>query len=545
MTDYISISHVPGPDVLTAPIFILEGEPERASLAGILARLLAGPDIWGFPNLTAEQRSYWWRFLVRCAAKALHALELSAEAAARRELAVLTEEVTRVLREAAGGSDAWLLYQLDPALPGFLQPPTPDSAGPEAGYARNTASILTTVVGSKNHERKYDAARSLTSEQTVYALVEYQTGAVFGGRGNYGSQLMGSAAGMGSGTPFMGARLGTRGLSQTFRHDVTVMLRERRKVAEENGLRGSVWALWAEPWDGEAQLPAQRLDPMFVPLARLVRLGPPTDGRVDTVWFRPSNAARVKDHSEGGVLGDTFAPLVRKGDAWKVRGTMGWGYHYTEVARILGLERKAEARASASVRALRDAGIDDGVEVRIVFEGTAFEQGKTGGFHRREVLIPNSYREDMDDLDPARLAHERMLAKVKEAEAALRAAARVLLAGDPRPRRGDDDKVAAMVDALDARVDAIYLDALLTAAARERGGDTGYAREWAERLSGLALEVFFETRDALPTAGARRFERHVHAEARLRARLRKMRGDDAPTAPVRSAAPTLPEEVYA
>ena len=519
----------PGPDVLSDPLFAVlpDGPDHPLPLALLLARLLAGPEVEGFPQVAAEQRSYWWRFLVRSAARALHEAGLTVEDASTRPAADLAGVMETALRKASG-EGAWPLYQPDPQAPAFLQPPTPEGSEPHLTYARNTPSLLTGAIGSKNHERKVDTARALTAEQTVYALVEYQTGAIFGGRGNYGSQLMGSASGAGSGTPFMGVRLGT-GEGEAFRHDVGVMLATRDRIRRESGLRGEVWALWAERWDGTSPLPAEQLDPFFVPLARMVRLGPPgEDGCFRTVWFRPTSAARVADHTGGGNLGDPFTPLVpdaRNPEVKKVRGTLAQGYDYLEVVNLLFSVGKRPGTPAPSVAELRNAGIDHRPDVRVVFEGTAYEQGKTGGFHRREVLLPTEAAAFLADPDPVRETHGIMLGGVSDAKSALRGAARILLSGAPRRREGDDAKVEAPAARFEAEVDRHYVGALLRAAERHRNGDDGYRREWAAQLSEWARAAFRETRAAIPTTVTRRYEREVKAESWLEYRLRLLRGE--------------------
>src|SRR5690606_8616849 len=104
-------------------------------------------DILGFPNLTPIQRSYWYRFLVRCAAKALHELRMDVHTASGIAAAELGERITSALLKASGGEEAWRLYQPDPKLPGFLQPPTPGGGPPEQSYAENFVSLLTSAIG--------------------------------------------------------------------------------------------------------------------------------------------------------------------------------------------------------------------------------------------------------------------------------------------------------------------------------------------------------------------------------------------------------------
>src|SRR5690606_8602091 len=160
----------------------------RHSLPDLIARLVAGPYVHTFPRIAAEQRGHWWRFLVRCAARAFHASGWSVEEARSLQDSQLASVVRDVLRAAAGDPDGsrqvWALHQPDPTQPGFLQPPVPDGGSPaQARYSPNSLSLLTSAIGSKSHERKVDLARELDPEQTVYALIEFQLGAVFGGRG--------------------------------------------------------------------------------------------------------------------------------------------------------------------------------------------------------------------------------------------------------------------------------------------------------------------------------------------------------------------------
>lgn len=533
-------------DILAAPLFTFEegdAVAKAAALPDLLARLIAGPQIARLPAVAAAQRGQFWRFMVRCAAKSLHELGVTVDEAAQLPPDDLATRMRKELRTAAGDPDGsrgvWSLYQPDPAQPGFMQPPTPDGTDPPESYARNTLSSLTSAIGSKNHERKNDSTPVLGPEETFYALLDLQMGAIFGGRGNYGSQLMGSASGAGSGSPFMGARIGS-GENETFRHDTAVLLESWDMIAEELALRGPVWALWAEKWDGTTSLPSSSLDPAFIPVARLVRLGPPTsDGAFDTVWFRPTIKARVQDLTGGGNMGDPFTPLIpdaKSADLLKVRGTLEGGYDYREVMNLLfGVDPKRPARPSPSARALVRSRYTNRPDVRVVFEGTAFEQGKTVGFHRREVLLPGDSRAYLNDSQPLRQIHGELMERVRRVKSALNGAGRVLLAGVAKPREGDGDKIAASATLLETAVDSAYLGVLLDAARRSSDGDDSWRAGWAQQLSDWALAAFHDGMAAIPRATARRYEREVHAWSWLHRQLREVRagaggaeGNDAP-----------------
>lgn len=546
---YEEASTLSVPNVLRDRLITVEpdGADRPLSLAGLLARLLAGrDDVLSFPRLAPVQRSYWYRFLVRCAAKALHTLGLEARDAASLEVEDLAARIERVLAEVAGGEEAWLLYQPDPTRPAFLQPPTPDGAAPGESYTRNTMSVLTSAIGSKMHERKVDLERELDAELAIYALVEYQSGVIYGGRGNFGSQLLGSTSGAGSGTPFMGVRLGL-GYRDTFRHDVSVFLDHWHETRNRLRVAGDIWALWTVRWNGKNPLPAAQLDPAFIPLARLIRLGEPMpDGRFNTTWFRATDCARVADHSDGGLLGDIFTPLVphpKHPGGWKVRGTLRSGYDYPEVVRLIfGIQ----ARPSASVFALADPRSPARAGARIIFEGTAFEQGKTGGFHYREVIIPSTNAVAfLANPEPVEEAHAAMLKMAKDAKSAIRGATRILLAGSAKPRDGDGDKVDKPAQQLENVIDQIYIPTLLAAAERHAQGDTAYVKDWGHTLTELTRRTFQEAIQGIPTSGARRYEREVYATTWLDFRLRIMRGEERAAEPGVAESLTITEEVVA
>ncbi|MCC7494930.1 MAG: type I-E CRISPR-associated protein Cse1/CasA [Fimbriimonadaceae bacterium] len=520
-------------DLLQDPLLTIAGPDGRVvvCLPELLRRLLQGPEVTGFPELAPEQRGYWWRFLVRCATKALLELDCGPDEAT-------TDDLRGVLRDLVpdGG---WCLYQPDPARPGFLQVPTPNLTG----YVRRPISMLTGAIGSKNHERKADAIRSLTAEQAVYALVEFQTAAIYAANRGYESQLTGSRDCKGSGTPFMGARIRHSDVL-TFRHDVAAMAGAYETMAEH--LRGTVWAIWCLPWDGQTPLPAVQLDPAFICLARMLRLASPEGGLFAAIHYRPTHstakgasggAPRVQDPfarpakgkhpPPSGVFGDAFTPVIATEDGPKVRGTLEHGYSYTEVVMLLFGGTK-DARRSPSVEALVKAADLDRDDLAVTFEGVAYDQGKTLGFHRREVLLPAIGGDWLSDPTPIRTAHAHLLSVVDDAKSALRGAARIVLSGAPRPRSGDKKKADRPAAVLEQRVDACYLDFLFGAAAtiQEQGAAVRFDLPFLEWLQEAAEAALATALPELPVSTNQRFERELRAEAFLKARLRKLRGEE-------------------
>jgi hypothetical protein len=534
----------PGLDLLTERLFTIRigSDIERCTLPGILAALLAEDQDVRFPDLTAEQRAHAWRFFVRCAAKSLHEMDIAVAQARTRQRPVLEADIARVLGGLAP-EGAWQLYQSAPDKPGFLQIPTPDGAPPGGGnnYSARSLGLLTSAIGGKDHERKVDVARELTPERTAYAMIEYQLSSVYGGRGNYETQLVGSRSGAGSGVPLMGARIGGSN-PESFRHDVRVLLDEWDETARYLG--GANWALWALPWDGKSQLGSERLDPAFIPIARMVRLAAPVDGLFRGIWFRPTDTGRVRDHTDGGALGDPLTPLVPdpKTGSPKVRGALRKGYDYTEVVRLLFGSDEQGGTPSPSVQMLARESDDERTDLRVVFEGTAYEQGKTGGFHRREVMLPPNGANYIADPAPVRTAHKQMVERAKDVKGALRGAARILLNGELRPRDGDSVKTEAFAGQLEQRVDASYLGFLWEAVAALEREAPDWIDPWTKWLSNQALEIFRTSIGMLPSSAGRRFEREVSAENYLQYKLAKIRGEISLAGPEQADAEPEPTE---
>lgn len=490
------------------------------TLPGLISRLLTTDDVVSFPRVSADRFGYFWRFLVRTAGKALKTIPLDVEAAGSMEQSALEEAVLGALLVHTEETD-WALFQPDDAKPGFLQVPLePGKTLKESKYRQEDCSLLTAIIGTKGHERKIAVSRELPPEDVVYALIEYQTGTIFGGRGNYESQLTGSRSGAGSGTPFMGGKVGNS-VSLTFAHDVAVILKTWRMVEEDIGLKGPVWALWREPWNGATPLLSTKLDPAFVPLARMVRLAAPMNGRYSELWFRPSDRSRVEDHTGGGYLGDIFTPTITdpsKGHR-KVRGTLEKGYDYLEVYNLLFGEGGQQRAPSVAELISSPTDRDD---LSVVFEGLALSQGKTLGFHRREIKLPGRFLKRGLIVTQPRVdaIHGAMLKSTQESKRILRSALAVLWKDNPRVRDHDRKKVDAIADELDRRVDQIYIDTLLEAAATDEPLEAGTLpyRKWLFDV--VTSDVFPAAVRSVPRSTARAMQALTRAEAYLRSGLR-------------------------
>ncbi len=505
-------------NLIDDPILTLEHprqERSEQTLAGTLAALLSerGPPVEGFPNLSAPQHSYWYRFLVRCAARALEVEGRTVQSVADEPPDSLAETVRDALQRAAGGGAAWSLHAGRAMDPAFLQAPaTADQPLDQLKFKRDGVSRLTGAMGAKNHERKPGVIRWLSPERLVFALVEYQTSVIYAGRGNYESQLTGSRSGAASGTPFMGAWL-DGSLERTFRYDVQVLLKRLDTIRSDHGLRGDLWALWTEPWNGKDPVPSHALHPAFIPLARQVRLEEPVEGGYRGLWFRASKGPRVDDAAGGGDFGDPFTPTIDHASGRKVRGTIGRGYDYREmISLLLGDEGKHPSRSVAELRKQR---FDPDVRVEVRFEGTSFQQGKTVGFHSRMLPAPavgygrTGYRPVLDDPERALEVHRAMLDDVKAAQSVLRGAARLLVHGSVTPRDGDSSG-AIPTELLNDWLEERYYPLLNEWAARYAEGEEWQA-EWRRSLAGAARDAFRAAEPRLSVTTGSRFERQSGA----------------------------------
>lgn len=530
----------PAPNVLDTPLIsvLRNGARARCPLPDVIALLLCGDEVGALPEVPAEHRAAVWRLLVRCATKALSELRESVGAVEHGSPDDLARRIGAVLGGLTAGRDAWALHHDDATRPGFLQVPAAHADATASGYKRLGMGRLTTVPGSKNHERKVGPAIAFDAEGLLYALVEYQFGSVYTKR-NYETQLTGSRMGKGSGAPFMGVRLATIGA--TFRHDVATALAGREAVARDKGLSGTAWALWKDPWPDKVSLPASALDPAFVPLARLVRVGgADADGRYRTLWFRPTESPRVTDHTMGGDLGDPFVARVPNPKApgqWKIRGVMDPGFGYREVVRLLFGGTGADAATpSETVRALCAARPPEGA--RVVFEGTAYDQGKSLGFHRRECLLPPRCVDDVLEPSAAQALHAEMLGHTKTAAAALASAVRVLLHGTPRLRKGDQPVVSRFLGDFHYRVDAAYCDHLFGAVVRDRDGDPDAAAPYRDALLRIGREAYAGVVAQVSVPTTQRLRRLVESRSALERGLAALRDADPQPAAADAAALT-------
>lgn len=491
-------------NLLDDPLFdvVVNGTLGRLTLPDVVARLLDAR-LTELRGVSAIQRQFVWRLLVRCAAFAARGGSPDA----------LTADVVRDrLAEATPDREAWSLYRADGGA-AFLQVPVATDSPEASGYKLEDLSRLTVIPGGKNHEFKRGVAARLSPSDALYALVEYQFGSIFT-KANYASQIMGSATGKGSGSPFMAPWWPSLGAS--FRAHVSASLEHSAYVRDVLGLTGDVWALWTLPWMGQKDgMPGVRLAPNFIPVARRVRLDAPSSaGQFERLWFSSSKGPRVADHTMGSGLGDPFTPFVVRDAHVKVRGVMGTGFDYREVARLL-LGAPIEPRGSNSFAVAYAARASIEEILPVLMEGVAFDQGKTIGFHQRFMELP---RLSVLDPEPHALLLDAMLTDAKSSESALTAAARVWMSGSAKPKKGDRSRVDHCRSFLTNRIDKLFFTeiASLMRNATELGTIDDAQGQWRSSLETAARSALDEVMASTPVPIARRFARAADAEDALR-----------------------------
>jgi hypothetical protein len=508
----VQADQIAGPSVLKTPLFGIEGGDgtSRLSLPALLAHLVAGNGAARLPAVGVEDRPFWWRFLTRTGAHALHQAILDIP----RARSIAEEELTALLQEQLDRSapaTAWLLHHSDLGQPAFLQ-----ASGMSHDLEPQGLAELSPLVGSKEHDRKTSRLRRLDPEAAVYALVSLQLGAPWGGPGHFPGPF---ASGGYCGSPFMGALL-PGDLQETFRHDLSVLLNRWASIQQESGLRGQTWAVWALPWDGEkdSAVPARSLSPAFVPVARRVRLLPPGQGGYTRLLFQPSKGPRIDDHTGGGFLGDPFTPFVPDGERWKVHRVTRQGYNSREVVRLLFGAGEPAIR-SASVEALTrlPSSVPD---VAVVFESYAVTQGGTEGYHRRVVPLPAGARRLLETPKPVREVFQAMEDMTRKARGILWAAAGLYLTGalnaEERAAKPEEAALKRSAVRFDAAVEAIRVERLLAFAQRN---DLEWQVEWGKELHGLAIKALQQAMREIPARATERLMREVQALHYLNMRL--------------------------
>lgn len=469
--------------MLTEPILLLETAEGRVrgTLPDALAKLCDGT-LTGFDGLAAHQRHAFDLFLYQTTALALARSGEAAVAeddAAWRRLADPTAWRARLASLTPGCADtAWSLVAEDIAQPALLQPPVTTGSLEAYKPAGTTPDEIDLLVTAKNHDVKAARAGSAEPRHWLFALLALQTLQGYSGRGNFGIARMNG----GFASRALVMMTPSRDMATCFRRGVQAALQARASLL---GKEPSLYAgdglplLWLEPWDREAGVPLQRLDPLFVEIARRIRLVRAPGGGI-VAYMRPSEAPRVAAPKElKGNLGDPWVPVATGGEALTVGGG---GFDYRLISRLL--DAREYILPLGAVTRPEDRAAPVWLRTAVLVRG----QGKTEGLHERWVRLPGRARQE----GLGALSHGMVL-QAKDARQALRLSLLRFLQGGSETLKFEDARPDAALDAFEQDVDAIFFTHL-------------HQRGEADSDDEAALEAETEWKQALVTITRARFK---------------------------------------
>lgn len=483
------------------------GEPARFSLPALLAAL-AHDEVRDFPAVRPHQRHPWHAFLVQVAAMALHRAGRSQPFTTEQEW---TDALLELTPEHPDGSAWCLLTPHD--KPAFMQAPVP--GGDIAGWKNRlpTPDGLDMLVTAKNHDLKQAQMRNAQPDDWAMALISLQTQEGFLGKGNYGvSRMNGGFANR----PALGVIAGSFG--QRWQRDVAVLLANRDKVVADMGLRaqGGLGLLWTAPWDGNASLAFEELDPYYIEVCRRIRLTTAEGTDAVCAVATGSSVARVDAKERNGVTGDPWTPVdVAAGTALAIgKG----GFHYPLAAELLFGSKYRRA----ITQTLED-GLDGPESTTVVAQGVARGKGKTGGYHERRIPVSPKVRKLLRQKKTdilAETASARVDSIAKMRSVLWVAVATLLDRGVPAEKFSDSaaEKAKGLISAFEQGEDARFFDELNI---EVESDDPQSARlQWLVAMASRAEVVLKNTFIAGPQNAELRYRAQSAALSRFHGALR-------------------------
>lgn len=490
-------------------INLLEDAYIRVELVGGTAKAITLPEVLAtdnivrFPALRPHQAPAWHAFLVQVAAMGCEALGL---AEPPRDDPTAWAEALRALTTDWPDDAPWRLIS-PPDQPALLQAPVPGGDMTAFKGRIETPDALDLLVTSKNHDLKAERMSAAEPDDWLFALVSLQTQEGVMGAGKYGIARMNGGYGS---RPTMRLKPSDASFGRGVMRDVRILLRNRdrlREAAAEIGMlqNAALGLLWLEPWDGSKQIALGELHPLFVEICRRVRLLPTESGGIVAVETG-SAAARIAAKQQLGVLCDPWAP-VELGDQPKTLSITSEGFSYRRVSELLFGSEKRNYTRPLLARAAPD---ETTARMTLVVSALARGQGKTEGFHTRELPLPPKASAALagDDARMEALAHRaqrRIRLTGDVAGKALRPALIVLLQKGPAEaawsKPSNEPLAAPWLTRFDRRIDAVFFDKLWASLDMS---DEQEELDWAGTLRALARATFDQAVEAAPRSEDRR-----------------------------------------
>ena len=417
--------------LLTEPLIRYRRVGDGCTVYASLPQLfvaLAADEVRDYPALRPHQRHPWHAFLVQLAAIAMH----KARRTTVFQIADEWREALLALTPDDPDYAAWCLIS-PPNRPGLLQAAVSEGNISEWKSAAFSADEIDMLVTSKNHDIKGSRARRSQPEDWLFALLSLQTQEGFLGAGNYGISRMngGFASKPGIGVAPVGLH-GSR-----WARDISALLTQRERTAEERGLQAEdgLALVWLAPWDGLTSLSFSKLDPFYIEICRRIRLQS-LGGAISSIGTG-SKAARIAAKELNGLTGDAWTPIdVEGGKALTITAN---GFNYKLVSELIF---GGKYQSPVAHNLIQPA---DGKDLVFIAQGMTRGQGKTEGYHERQVPISPKVRNQLvtnQKASLARLATQR-IAIIGEIRKLLWVALAVLFASGKSGDSSDGNKSKA------------------------------------------------------------------------------------------------------
>ena len=358
----------PSLNLLDTPLLTVRtpGHTTEMSLTELYAAL-AGDVVEDLACLRPHQRHPLHSTLCQIGAVAMVNADLTAAPDAPEQWREILSALTR---DEYPGHEPWHMAVPDITRPAFLQPPA-GSAAQEADYKKrlDTPDAIDITVGSKRHDVKDGVISRARPEHWLYALIACQTASGFEGNGLYGvSRMNGGLSNRHGFSLTPGTRWGTHATRDM------ELLAQLHQGADVGG-----HLVWTRKWNGAPAeaIPLDDLQPMalYVEACKRIRLIGGED-EVSHAVRASSKAARVRSKESNGRTGDPWM-LSEPGKATTISSN---GFGFREVSRYLDPERY-------TLPPLGKPQKTDGDEVLLVARTLVRGQGKTEGYHEREIHL--------------------------------------------------------------------------------------------------------------------------------------------------------------
>ncbi len=514
-------------NVLSEPLIAVERpDAERVSLSlpQIYSELMADA-VAAFPRLRPHQRHAWHAFLVQLGAMALERARMCELPAGAPEWADLLSALTSSHPDCA----PWNLVVDDITRPAFMQPPA-RSMDVQQDYMESvdTPDQLDMLVTSKNHDLKSAVAAHSSPDDWIFALCTLQTMEGFAGAGNYGISRMNGGLGN---RPAFGLAPHGAGPGAHARRDIEALLEFLPEIVSDHPMTASGHGLlWTLPWDGTPSetLLIDGLHPLYVEVCRRVRLRSGADGRLFGIRAT-SRAARIEGKALKGRTGDPWTPTnVKKEGLPLTLGAGGFGYRRVSEYLTGSDEWKHPPllRPTESERLSSET-------MQIVARAMVRGQGKTEGYHEREIPIRHRLRSAMLRIDasiePGEIARLR-IEQIGTVQRILSHAIQVFAAGGDRDGISPEHRSLARpwLSRLDGILDAGFFEDLQEELEAKPAERQSIRSRWLvngeDGVIDHARGLLRQATSSLPCPSLYRYRAGVTAEALFEGRLRGSKG---------------------